>query len=85
MFEDVAGSFCGTSSSSSASIGLCFFVLVKSLGLFASAEIVSPFASVDFLFLVANLNGHSRDFVVPRLLTPHRCISVHVQVLAHAI
>ena len=26
---------------------------------------------VDFLFSVVTLNGHSRDSVVPRLLTPH--------------
>ena len=36
---------------------------------------------VDFRFLMATLNGHSRDFVVPQLLTHHRYILVHVQVL----
>ena len=30
--------------------------------------------SVDFLFSVAILNGHSRDFVVPLLLTLHPCL-----------
>ena len=41
--------------------------------------------SVDFLFSEATLNGHSRDFVVPLLLTPHLHMEVHVQVLAQAI
>ena len=40
---------------------------------------------VDFPFFVATLNGYSRDTAVPRLLTPHRHMEVHVQVLAHAI
>ena len=31
-----------------------------------------PSVCVDFLFLVATLNGHSRDSVVPQLLTHHR-------------
>ena len=39
---------------------------------------------VDFHFFVATLNCHSRDLVVARLLTPHRQMEVHVQVLAHA-
>ena len=30
--------------------------------------------SVDFLFSVAILNGQSRDFVVPLLLTLHPCL-----------
>ena len=46
---------------------------------------LSPSVFVDFPFFVATLNGHSRDLVVPRLLTPHRQMEVHVQVLAHAI
>ena len=44
-----------------------------------------PSVFVDFLFLVATFNGHSRDFVVPHLLTHHRYISAHVQVLVLAI
>ena len=44
-----------------------------------------PSVFVDFLFIVATLNGHSRDFVVPQLLTHHRYIQVHVQVLVLAI
>ena len=57
------------------------------------------FVPVDFLFSVAFLNGHSRDSVVPRLLTPHphlersetgsagtagKHVEIHVEVLAHA-
>ena len=63
MLEDVPGSFCGTSSSSSKSMGLCFFAFGKSRGFFASA--------------VATL--------VPQLLTDHRYLSLHVQVLVLAI
>ena len=44
-----------------------------------------PSVFVDFHFFVATLNGHSRDFVVPQLLTHHRYMSVHVQVLVLAI
>ena len=44
-----------------------------------------PSVSVYSLFLVATLNGHSRDFVVPQLLTHHRYLSVLVQVLVLAI
>ena len=87
MFEDVPGSFCGTSSSSSESMGLCFFAFGKS-GVSSSLRPSFSFPSgfVDFLFLVATLNGHSRDLVVsPQLLTYHRYISVHVQVLVLAI
>ena len=54
MFEDVPGSFCGASSSSSESMGLCFFALGKSRGFFTSAEFFL-FAFVDFLFLVLSL------------------------------
>ena len=72
MFEDVPSSFCGTSSSSSESMGLCFFASVanhaaSSLRLWFSFYLVF----VEFLFFVATLNGHSRDFVVPQLLTHH--------------
>ena len=38
-----------------------------------------PSVYVDFRFFVATLNGLSRGFVVPRLLTPHRQMEVHVQ------
>ena len=44
-----------------------------------------PSVFVDFLFIVETLNGHSRDFVFPQLLTHHRYIQVHVQVLVLAI
>ena len=62
MFEDVPGSFCGTASSSSESVGLCFFAFGKSLGFFTSAVVFFPSVFVDFLFFVATLNGYSRDF-----------------------
>ena len=35
--------------------------------------------SLQSLWFVATLNGHSRDLVVPRLLTHYRYIQVHVQ------
>ena len=38
---------------------------------FSSPSVSVDFVPVDFLFSVATLNGHSRDSVVPRLLTPH--------------
>ena len=43
MFEDVTGSFCGTSSFSSESMSLCFFALGKSRGFLASANFFFPF------------------------------------------
>ena len=42
MFEDVPGSFCGTPSSSSESMGMCFFALGKSRGFFSSADCFFP-------------------------------------------
>ena len=44
-----------------------------------------PSVFVDFPFFEATWNGHSRDLVVPRLLTLHRQMEVRVQDLAHAI
>ena len=39
---------------------------------FSSPSVSVDFVPVDFfLFSVATLNGHSRDSVVPQLLTPH--------------
>ena len=56
---------------------LCFLAFGKSLGYFISAMVfffvfVNP-VSVDSLSAVT-LNGHSRDFVVPRLLNLHPCL-----------
>ena len=45
--------------------------LRKSFGFFTSTVVFFPFF-VDLFFFVATLNGHSRDFVVPQLLTYHR-------------
>ena len=53
MFGDVSGSFCGTSSSSSESMGLCFFG--KSLGFFTSAVVFFPFFSCGLSFLCGDL------------------------------
>ena len=47
---------------SSGSVGLCFFAFGKSRGFFTSAF-------VDFLFLVANLNVHLSDIMIPHLRT----------------
>ena len=85
VFEDVPSSFCGTPSSSSESVDLRLFALGKSRGFFTSAELSFPFAIVDFLFLVANLDGHSCDLVVPLLLTHQRYKKVPVQVLVVVI
>ena len=38
---------------------------------FSSPAVSVDFVPVDFLSSVATLNGHSRDSVVPPLLTPH--------------
>ena len=62
MFEDVPGSCCGTSSSSSESMGICFFASGTSRGFFTSAVFFFPFCLWDFLFFVATFNGHSCDF-----------------------
>ena len=83
MFEEVPGSFCGTSSSSSESMGLCFFAFGKSLGFFTSAVAFFPFCLCGLSFLCGD--GHSRDLVVPRLLNSHRQMEVHEQALTHAI
>ena len=40
---------------------------------------------VDFPSFMATFNSHSRDLVVPWLLTPHRQMEVHVQVLVLVI
>ena len=61
-----------------------FFAFGKSLGFFTSAVVFFSSVFVDIPFFVATLNGHPRDFVVPRLLTPHRQMEIHLQVLAHA-
>ena len=53
-------------------MGLCLFPFGKSRGFFTSAVFSFPLCLCDFLFLVATLNGHSRDFVVPQLLTHDR-------------
>ena len=67
MFEDVPGSFCGTSSSSSSSqsMGLCFFALGNHAASSLRLCFSFPSVFVEFLFLVANLDGHSCDLVVP--------------------
>ena len=85
MFEYVAGSFCGTSSSSSESMAYASLPLANHAASLLRLWFSFPFFFVDFLFLVATLNGHSRDFVFPQLLTHHRFMSVHVQVLVLAI
>ena len=72
-----------TSSSSSESMGLCFFAFGKSLGFFTSAVVVFPFCLLGLSFLGGDLEQSLTR--VPRLLTPHRQMEVHVQVLAHAI
>ena len=50
MFEEVPASFCGTSLSSSESVGLRFFALGKSLGFFTSADFFSPFCFFGLSF-----------------------------------
>ena len=46
MFEEVPGSFCGTSSSAFKSMGLCFFAFGKALGFCTSAVIVFSILSL---------------------------------------
>ena len=55
MFEDVPGSFCGTSSSSSESMGLCFFAFGKSRGFFTSAVVFFPFCLCGLSFPCGDL------------------------------
>ena len=55
MLEDVPGSFCGTSSSSSESMGLCFFAFGKSLGFFTLAVVFFPLCLCGLSFLSGDL------------------------------
>ena len=77
VFEDVPGSFRGSSSSSESMACASWPMANHSASSlppwFSSPFVLVDFVPVDFLFSVAALNGHSRDSVVPRLLThpPH--------------
>ena len=55
MFDEVPGSCCGTSSSSSESMGLCFFAFGKSLGFFTSAVVFFPFCLCELSFPCGDL------------------------------
>ena len=55
MFEEVPDSFRGTSSSSSESMGSCFFAFGKSLGFFTSAVVFFPFCVCGLSFLCGDL------------------------------
>ena len=55
MFEEVPGSFCGASSSSSEAMGFCFLAFGKSFGFFTSAVVFFPFCLCGLSFPCGDL------------------------------
>ena len=85
MFEDVPGSFCGPSSSSSESMGLCFFAFGKSRGFFTSAVFFFPFCHCGLSFPCGDLELSLSRLCGSTAADTHHYFSAHVQVLVLAI